>query len=332
VAITKKGKGKEKMPLEDALRNMDIRSETDTRSLASSRVSSIAEELLPAEMLPSEFVQSKSYQNQQNVPDEIAGFQPDMDPRLREVLEALNDDAYIDNDEDVFEQLAQAGEEIAKTDWEFEDDGWESDRTVTARKEMSTAREDGTPADVTLITEPSPNGDWMFEFQKYKKNAALKTRSTLPILPHDTKSSVQTGASSITGLKRKKRKGALMASTGYSMTSSILARTEGQSILDQKFEKLQEVYGDDEMNDDESMLSGFSGFSGLSKLSSTSKEATATVTRADFDSIMDDFLGGYSEVGQRSRRVKRNKPQSGLEQLKEIREGLGPPLIRKEKV
>jgi protein LTV1 len=330
VTITKKGNGKEKTRLEDALRNMDIRSETDTGSVASSRVSSIAEELLPAEMLPSEFVQSKSYQNQQNVPDEIAGFQPDMDPRLREVLEALDDEAYIDNDENVFEQLAQDGEEIAKADWEVEeDDGWESDRTVTARKEMPTAREDGTPVNTTLITETSPNEDWMAEFQKYKKNTALKTTSTFPILPHDTKSSVQTGASSITGLKRKKRKGALTASTGYSMTSSILARTEGQSILDQKFEKLQEVYGDDEMNDDQSMLSGFSG---LSKLSSTSKEATATVTRADFDSIMDDFLGGYSEVGQGSRRVKRNKPQSGLEQLKEIREGLGPPLIRKEKV
>jgi protein LTV1 len=337
VTIKMEGKGKEKMRLEDALRNMDIRSEADTRSVASSRVSSIAEELLPSEMLPSEFFQTSSYQNQQNIPDEIAGFQPDMDPRLREVLQALDNEAYIDNDEDVFEQLAQDGEEIAKPDWEVswhntsteDDEGWESDRTVTAGKETSTIKDDDTQQILRLVTEANPNEDWMSEFQKFKKNATLKTRMNHQSLPQDTQPSVQTGASSITELRRKKRKGALTASTGYSMTSSILARTERQSILDQKFEKLQEVYADDEMNDDESMLSGFSGFS---RLSSVSKEPTATVTRSDFDSIMDDFLGRYSEVGQKSRRVKRNKPQSGLEQLKEIREGLGPPLIRKEKV
>jgi protein LTV1 len=343
VIVTKgKEKGKEKIRLEDALRDLDIRSVAETRSVASSRVSSIAEELLPEEMLPSEYVQPRSYQDQQDVPDEIAGFQPDMDPRLREVLEALDDDAYVDDDEEIFQKLAQEGEEVGRADWETslwhddgatdDDDGWESDCTIT--KENLTGKAE-TSSEAKLDTEAAGAADatvdqgWMHEFNKFKNNTTSKTKPIPENIPQDLESSVQTGASSITGLRRKKRKGALTVNSGYSMSSSILSRTEGQSILDQKFEKLQEVYEDDELDDDASMVSGLSALSGLSKLSSASKEPT--VTRTDFDTIMDDFLGGYSEIGRRSRRVKRTKPQTGLEQLREIREGLGPALIRKEK-
>lgn len=336
VTITKgKGKGRENRRLEDVLRDMEIQSVADTRSVTSSRMSSAAEELLPEEMLPSEFVQDRSYQDQQNLPDEIAGFQPDMDPRLREALEALENEAFVDEDESLFEELAQDGEEMDRTEWESslddesavnDDDGWESDRTITGQKEASTGEENVSKAP-RLITEDLTNDDWMHEFNKFKKHATIKPNLFLGNKSQDVQSSVQTGISSITGLKKKKRKGALTASTGYSMTSSILARTESQSILDQKFEKLQQSYADDELDDNVSMISGMSG---VSKLSSTSKEPS--VTRADFDSIMDDFLGAHSSVGRRSRRVKRAKPQSGLEQLREIREDLGPALIRKEMV
>ena len=65
------------------------------------------------DMAPSEFVRKTTYQDQQNIPDALAGFQPDMDPRLREVLEALEDDAYVDDDEDIFDNLQHLSDEDA---------------------------------------------------------------------------------------------------------------------------------------------------------------------------------------------------------------------------
>lgn len=48
-------------------------------------------------------------------------------------------------------------------------------------------------------------------------------------------------------------------------------------------------------------------------------------TRKDFDSIMDEFLGGYTMTGQRpsTHRVRKGKYQTGLDQLDEIRRTLG---------
>lgn len=44
-------------------------------------------------------------------------------------------------------------------------------------------------------------------------------------------------------------------------------------------------------------------------------------TRRDLDSVLDEFLEGYS-VGKKGR-VRRGKYGSGIEQLDEIRRGLG---------
>jgi protein LTV1 len=44
---------------------------------------------------------------------------------------------------------------------------------------------------------------------------------------------------------------------------------------------------------------------------------------------MDDFLGNYSMSGKKN--VKKGKYQSGMEQLDEVRKGLGPARIRSQK-
>jgi protein LTV1 len=323
---TKKGKVK----LEDALKDLDIKSESGV-SHASSVVST-AQSMFSEDLLPSEFVRRRNYQDQQDVPDEIAGFQPDMDPRLREVLEALEDEAYVDDDEDIFEALAGDAEEVDADEWEEtfwegqdgEDEGWESDRTVKA--------ENSKPYDVDLNDEggvPLPqsdlpddthgDGDWMAQFSKFKQDA----KSTPAQKRLDLQSTVLTGASSLASGRKKKRKGALTSASGYSMSSSVLARTEGQTILDARFDKIEEEYADDEGNDDSaSMFSGMSGMTGMSKASSQAPQ----LVRSDFDSIMGEFLQNHSQVGKR--RVRVGKPSTGLEQLDEIRKGLGPARIK----
>lgn len=338
-AKTKKGK----MKLEDALQNLDIRSESGASSHASS-VASTAHSLFGDDLLPSEFVRPRTYQDQQDVPDAIAGFQPDMDPRLREVLEALEDEAYVDDDEDVFEALATDAQELDQNEWthtewdeqqgEDNDEGWESDRTVKAGDVNGAA--DGFDAEneggVPLPPSDAPpddlhgDGDWMEQFSKFKDDTKASKNTSAAQKRLDLQSSVMTGASSLAGGRKKKRKGAMTSTTGYSMSSSVLSRTEGQSILDARFDKIEEEYADDEGGGDDvaSLLSGMSGMTGASKASSQVPQ----LVRSDFNSIMGEFLQNHSQVGNKQRRVRVGQAKTGLDQLDEIRKGLGPVRVK----
>jgi protein LTV1 len=231
-AQKQKGKGKQK--LEDALRDVSIE---DEPKLAQPL-------LLDEDILPSRNLRKATYQDQQDVPDVLAGFQPDMDPRLREALEALEDEAYVDDDEEVFGELVKDGVEVPLEEfieegaWEGEDDaGWKTDDTAKPEEYKKVTFSKETTEDMeTAGSNPSQtNTDWMSEFKKYKK--AEQTRQAHPPSNSDLQSSVATGTS-LTNGRRKKRKGALTSSTGYSMTSSSLFRTEGLRDLDNRFEKV----------------------------------------------------------------------------------------------
>lgn len=366
----KKAKGKGKMRLEDALRSMDIRDDASEGGVSLASTSSRS--LLPEDVLPSEFVKKTTYQDMQDVPDAIAGFQPDMDPRLREALEALDDEAYVDEEDDIFAELGKDAEEVDEEEFEAtfwdqmdaadgqeygeDDDGWESDATIKADDKASSpspAVDGGSdskvdfppPADTTVAPPSDPtDGAWLEEFTKFKKDVkaakALPARNT----PSAYESSIQTGLSSLASGRRKKRKGALTSTTNYSMTSSALARTEPQSLLDARFDKIEEEYADDgympdDFDDSASLASGMTGMTGASRVSgmtdmsrasgiSTYSRATDSeapqLVRSDFDSIMDEFIGGHSKQPGRGRRIKKSGFQTGMQQLDEIRQGLGP--------
>ena len=300
-----RNKGKERQSLEDALRDAKLEDEEGV--------------VLDDEILPSKNLRKATYQAQQDVPDALAGFQPDMDPRLREVLEALEDEAYVDEDDDIFGQLAKDGEEIDEDEFEQgafdeneEDEGWESDDTAKPTKEYNHAPV-APPGLLDDEREDHGDGAWMANFSKFKKDQ----KSQAPIAPSqsDLQSSMMTTTTN--GGRKKKRKGAMTNPSTYSMTSSSMFRTEGMTTLDARFEKLEEKYNED-MEDDVSV-------SAVSSVSSVQGPV-----RGDFDSIMDDFLGNYTMSGKKH--VKKGKYQSGMEQLDEVRRGLGPAIIRKQHV
>lgn len=323
----KDGKGKQKMSLEDALREASI-SEVESKT-----------QLLDKDILPSRNLQKTTYQSQQDIPDALGGFQPDMDPRLREVLEALDDDAYVDDEEDLFGEIAKDGEVSLE---EFEelglvgadptvDDEVETDDTAKPVKEykdppvLPASRTDENVA--MANTADHGDGDWMKEFSKFK--SAEKAKAAAPKAKNlDLQSSIMTGTSA-TGGRRKKRKGAMTSSTGYSMTSSSLFRTEGQNLLDARFDKIEEDYAEDEMDEADEGASIVTGSSILSKPSSIASSQAPSL-RSDFDSIMDEFLGGYSMSGKK--RIKKGGYRSGMEQLDEVRQGLGPARLGRQKV
>lgn len=362
---SKSSKGKQK--LEDALRDLDLTSNAgsnfaDAQSIGQSSVaSSIARSLLPEEVLPSEFVRKTTYQDQQDVPDAIAGFQPDMDPRLREVLEALEDEEYVDDEEDIFAQLTSDGQEVDKDEWERlgeqqlfddEDDGWESDDTVKAAGtvplpplELGQTAEPPSDTQAQLPADPTA-GAWLDEFQKFKS----EKKSMASAAPSGLGASA---LSSLASTRHKKRKGAKTSTSNYSMSSSALVRTDQQTLLDARFDKIEEDYAADELGEDgqfddalsaasgmtgasrASKVSHYSNVSGLSRASGISSYSRATdseapqLERTDFDSIMDDFLGSHSKTGKTGRRIRRGAPQTGMEQLDEIRAGLGPARVQR---
>ncbi|KAK4646513.1 Protein ltv1 [Podospora bellae-mahoneyi] len=310
-----KSKGKQKMNLSEALAKMDLEHKS--------------EGLLDEEILPSKNLQRLTYQAQQDVPDSIAGFQPDMDPRLREVLEALEDEAYVDEEggEDVLKGLVEGDaeelDELRDVWEEDEDEGWESDCTVKAgpaqKKQQRSQEEDQVPELVDTSREgdqEGPSDDWMREFKKFKDDqksgaAAPKKKAVgWGATPSEIQSSIWTTTTN--GGRQKKRKGALTNPSTYSMTSSSIYRTEQLNILDRRFEKLEEEY-----NYDEDDLASVSAVSTMSTVQGT--------TRQDFDSMLDEFLGEYDVRGKN--RVKKGKWKNGVAEFDEIRKALGPPII-----
>ncbi|KAF8539247.1 Low temperature viability protein, partial [Trichophaea hybrida] len=277
---------------------------------------------IPRELLPSEVQVKRTYQDQQDIPDALSGFKPDMDPRIREVLEALEDEAYVDDDEEIFAALADGGEttEDAFLDAfeDEDDDGWGSDTTEKAPP----AQQEG-PSVVSKGAEEVPESeDWMKEFSKFKKAQKKEKAQTLgddcnsslaDTMSFGGSSAMTAGTISVSGRRRRRREkkngGARTATSGYSMSSSALFRTEGLTLLDDRFEKIEEEYNND---DEEDGLDG-----------------PVPETRKDFDTIMDEFLDGYTMTGQRpsTHRIKRGKYQSGLDQLDEIRRTLGKARI-----
>ena len=331
-AVAKKndGKGKEKISLEDALREASLQ-EKQSESWTSRSGRS---HFLDDDLLPSKGLKRSTYQDQQDVPDALAGFQPDMDSRLREVLDALEDEAYVDDKEDIFEEITKDGREVTLEEFEdagFDDvvdeAGWETDETEKPSAEFQSGIISPPPVsqNTDMMMEERPDhgdGDWMKEFSKFKQTDKAMKMVHPQASNAEIQSSINTGTSMTSG-RRKRRKGALTSSTGYSMTSSSVLRTEGQTLLDARFDKIEEDYAEDEMDIDDG------GASIMTGSSMASSQAPPLVQRSDFDSIMDDFLGSYSMSGKK--RVKQGRYQSGMEQLDEVRKGLGPARIKSQK-
>lgn len=366
VEVEGKGKGKKgkMVKLEDALREVSLDDEQVTSNAA-------ADVTMDDDGLSgfSATTRPRTYQDMQDVPDEIAGFQPDMDPRLREVLEALDDDAYVDvkDEEDVFGTLTQGcqGAEIDLDEFEAtmstDDDGWESDVTEKAidqssHNHPSAADLKAPPSDPAHMSTAeagaasAEDGDWLRDFAKFKRDKANEPASRKQAdLPAAARSDVQAPASTLytlggTPLRQKRRKGALTNPSAYSMTSSSLARTDGQRLLDDRFDKIEAIYALDEAgefdDDEDGGMSLASGMSKQSKMSTVSARSFAEgPVRSDLDSMMDGFLnswdpgfpGDSKRKGAKGKRGKNGNEMLGMKMLDEMREGLGPARLRVQK-
>lgn len=274
------------------------------------------------------------YASQEAIPRELQGFQPDMDPHLRQVLEALEDDAFVDeeaDDVDVFGELLGSGElEDGEEPEEFEFAEWgvEDDERTENGEEREETWEDRFRAFKKAGGHPkaTSNGGWDDE-----DDVDSAERSEMA----DTVGSLVSGIDDLMvrgGKKRHGKRGPSDAS-GMSMSSSNVYRNDNLRTLDDRFDRLERLYEMDDEEEEEwvddddvsiapSYMSSMSRVSFLRGDEPTGAGPAPEVSREDFDAIMDDFLDNYEVVGRRMRESLGGTALSGPEKLKVLRAAL----------
>lgn len=263
------------------------------------------------DQLPSERTRKVARDLDQSIPDELQGFNPNLDPRLREVLEALEDEAYIEEeqegaDEDVFDMLLKSGEVEDENefyygsgaeDYDDEYDEWDLDNY---EDEYNQKYELGVPEDEDGELPDGVNQDWQRDFMKFKKDTKHKANDwdsddefeeeeedEVPDLPSIS------GNKKISKTKMRKKKGAMTDTSSFSMSSSALFRTEGLTLLDDRYEQLNKKFEDDEEKEH--------------------KPLNMEEERHDLEGMLDEFLDNYELESGGRKLVKKDEEKKKLQ-------------------
>lgn len=179
---------------------------------------------LPDGVLASAYEIPRTYESQQAIPESISGFQPDMDPHLRQTLEALDDDAFVDDalEDGFFNELVADGERGSDEDVEFEF----SEQGVGDIEEDQSIGEDIS---------------WEQRFSNFKKiqdglGQSGRSENGCDSDGGDTVGSLP--AMSVIGGKGKRRRKGTSDASGYSMSSSSMYRNEALQTLDERFDQV----------------------------------------------------------------------------------------------
>lgn len=285
--------------------------------------------------------------HQQLVTDDIRGFKPDMNPALREVLEALEDEEYVVNedivvsakekqkkkksakastspdeeDDDIFAELLQGGEVASEGEFEDEFDEWDVDDL--GAYEDTHYQEEMKQFDNIENLEDLEGIDYqadVMRFQKEQKNKVndfdsdnefdgddLSTGNNFEEEEEeedDVVGELPTIASKSNGKKKRKerkKKGAMSDVSGFSMSSSAIARTETMTILDDKYDNIINSYEnyEEEQEDDEY---------------ENAEPFNMENERADFESMLDDFLDNYELDAGGRKIVKKDEERDRIKQ------------------
>ncbi|KAL6449655.1 LTV1 Protein LTV1 [Candida maltosa Xu316] len=254
--------------------------------------------------LPSEQTRKIGRDLNQSIPDELKGFNPNMDPRLREVLEALDDEAYIEEEDEeeqegnVFDTLLQSGEVEDEDDFYYgsgaEDDEdydeWDLDNYEEEQDEEAYGN---VPEGV--------NQDWQRDFFKFKKENKNKNNEwdsddefedeedELPDLPEIPTN----GNKKVSKTKLRKKKGAMTDTSSFSMSSSALFRTEGLTLLDDRYEQLNKKFEEEKEENH--------------------KPFNMEEERNDFEGMLDEFLDNYELESGGRKLAKKDEEKKKLQ-------------------
>jgi len=185
---------------------------------------------LPAEALPSKNELPRNYESQEAIPSSIAGFQPDMDPHLRQTLEALEDDAFVEDglEDDFFGELVVDGERGSDEEPRFKFSEWG----------VGDGEEHGPPR--SEVEEEVDPDDWQAAVKRFKQ-----TQRARPDDAGSDEDDYSEGGDTVGSIPqfsviggKKRRKGSSEAS-GYSMSSSSMFRNAGLTRIDEQFDQVR---------------------------------------------------------------------------------------------
>ncbi|KLO20785.1 Low temperature viability protein [Schizopora paradoxa] len=277
---------------------------------------------LPMEARPSKFelTQAEAQRATEAIPLELTGLQPDMDPHLRQALEALEDEAFVvaevrglprnfdpkgakpkAKEESAVVESA-TGEAIREGDEILDDaDDFFAELVKDGEREEDEEapwdyREEGYDEGGSAYSDAEENEegvdeveeDWQDRFKRFQLER--KTRRDDEDDSDDdfdaTRSEAQDTVGQLPKLPviggKRRRKGTSDAS-GYSMSSSSMFRNEGLTALDERFDQVEREYLEDEEEDEDE-----------------DDEAPELLNSSEhFNAIMDDFLDNYEILGRK---------------------------------
>jgi len=182
---------------------------------------------LPPEALPSASELPRDFESQAAVQSSISGLQPDMDPHLRQTLEALEDDAYVDDDldDDFFGELVKDGERDTSEpfEYEFKEDSLPTDDNDAGVHEGGDGDETG----------------WLARFATFQKEQRSRKPTDLPLSDCESEEADIVGQMpdfSVTGNRRRRQE--TSDASGFSMSSASVFRSDGLRDLDDRFDQV----------------------------------------------------------------------------------------------
>ncbi|GAA5966419.1 hypothetical protein JCM3765_007563 [Sporobolomyces pararoseus] len=261
--------------------------------------------VLPEDSLPSHPLDEVSYSNyhQQRQENESKGLQPDLDPRIREVLEALDDDAYAVDDgegtdgEDEFWGGVLKGGEGNGDEWEQEEDYDEEEQEV---ERVGEGIENLILANGKQVQVSTGGGEWD-AVKRFKAAAAAQNGSDDEEDEFESEMG-DTIAELVKSSARRPPRGGLprgggsVAGSSFSMSSSAMFRNEGLRTLDDRFDQIEKMYDE---SDDDSWGGGGGG--GSDEDESEIGGEFHGPQREDLEQIMDEFLSRYEVIGGKMR-------------------------------
>ncbi|KAI5963929.1 LTV1 [Candida margitis] len=292
-------------------------------------------EQLLKDQLPSTEKRKVTKDLNQSIPDELKGFNPNMDPRLREVLEALEDEAYIEEvkhkknnvdvdddeeyDDDIFADLLRSGQaEEDEYDYYDEDEDYGDDYDewdLDNYEDEYDAKYDEHPEEI--LGQEGVNEDWQRDFMKFKKESKNKENTWDSDDEFDEESEAgedkeeeededegdnvgelpdMKSKFSKSNTKLRKKKGAMTDTSSFSMSSSALFRSEGLSLLDDRYEQLNKKYNRDDTKERDQ------------------KPFDMGTERNDFAGLVDDFLENYELESGGRKLTKKDTERAKLQE------------------
>lgn len=261
--------------------------------------------------LPSKETRKVTLDETENIPEDLRGFNPDMDPRLREVLEALEDEAYLEDvkeagedGEDFFNDLLRSGEAGDEDFYDDEDyDEWDMDNHQDEFEQYDEYDLDyqdengeevalenpynegeapeGLEPDVSVSGPVTVNSAWERDFKRFAQSSRSRANdwdSDNEFEDEEEEADNVGELPAIRGKKKnknalRKKMGAMTDTTSFSMSSSANFRTKGLQLLDDRYEQMATKFEE--------------------RAERNNKEFNYQNERPDLENMLDDFLETY---------------------------------------